>query len=131
VTYPAVGGTHFLGAHLEPRAGRFWDAPGIVDLEARHRFSLATCDACHTQETSTGFLHIAPRAAGSASVLSDFLTGAHMPITDPVSHVNRTFHELLDRQMKLDASAHLTCFKINDFPLEELAFRPLPRSFPH
>jgi hypothetical protein len=131
LSYPPIGGTAFLGAHPEPGGSAFWRAPGIIDLEARHRFSLATCDACHTAETRTKFVHVKPRAAGAQSDLSDFLTGANMPVVDPVSHVNRNFHDLLDRQMKLDATAHLTCFNPADFALEELNFRPLPPAFRH
>jgi hypothetical protein len=131
LSYPLVGGTPFRGGNEEPGAGAYWDAPGIFDLEARHRFSLASCGGCHVGERVASFLHIKPRAAGAESVLSDFLTGANMPKQDPVSNVNRTFNELLDRQMKLDATAHLTCFKAADFALEELGFRPVPPGFRH
>jgi hypothetical protein len=128
--YPAAGHP-FRAGFIEPGAGFAWDAAGIADLEARHRFSLATCNGCHTAETATAFLHIEPRASGSASQLSDFLTGANMPKTDPVSHVPRTFHDLLDRAQKLDLTANMSCFKTFDFPLEEIFFEPLPPAFAH
>lgn len=130
-SFPLVGGAPFRAGHHEPGAGEPWNANGIVDLEARHRFSLATCNGCHVGERVAEFLHIFPRNAGTSSQLSDFLTGANMPKADPVSGVNRSFNDLLERQMKLDATANMTCLKALDFPLEELFFRPLPSGFPH
>jgi len=41
--------------------------------------------------------------------LSDFLTGLNQPKIDQVSGVPRTFHELLDRQMKLDVAVNMSC----------------------
>lgn len=123
-------GTRFLGGHIEPGAGFAWN-PGSVDLEARHEFAKATCNGCHTVETSTHFTHISTRAAGETVELSDFLTGADMPKTDPVSGVSRTFHELLDRQQKLDATANMSCLKKADFPLEEIFHEFMPPGFAH
>jgi hypothetical protein len=124
------GGQHFLGGAADVGAGVVW-SPGSVDLEARHVFSLATCSACHTRETGTGFVHVSTRAAGEESQLSDFLTGQNMPKSDPVSLVDRTFHELLDRQQKLDAAASLSCLKAQDFALEEVFHEFVPPSFAH
>lgn len=66
------------------RARIAWNSDGILNLEARHAFSLATCNGSHTSETETEFVHIATREP-AASQLSDVLTGANMPKTDPVS----------------------------------------------
>jgi uncharacterized membrane protein YgcG len=53
-----------------------WDAPGINNPEARHKFALNTCNGCHSaQETNTFFLMINPRFPGQESSLSSFLTG--------------------------------------------------------
>jgi hypothetical protein len=55
-----------------------WNAPGLEPrlLDARHLFSLTTCNGCHGGETKTSeFLHVAPRDVGERSVLSGFLTG--------------------------------------------------------
>lgn len=130
-SYPLVGGAPFRAGHFEPGAGSAWTTNGAVDLEARHRFGLATCDGCHVGEGVADFVHIAPRASGAQSALSDFLTGANMPKADPVSGVNRHFNDLLERQMKLDATANMTCMKARDFPAEELFFTPLPPAFTH
>jgi hypothetical protein len=127
--YPV--GTPFKGGSLVQSAGIAWDAVGIVSLEARHRFSVATCNACHKRETSTPFVHIAPRNRGAVAALSDFLTGAGMPVADPVSGVPRHFHDLLDRQMKLDATANLSCQNKHDLALQDLFVMPQPAAFPH
>jgi hypothetical protein len=124
-------GSPFRGGHIEPGAGFPWDAAGIIDLNARHLFGLATCNGCHTTETGTTFVHIEPRIYGAESALSDFLTGAGMPKSDPVSGVPRTFHDLLDRQMKLDLTAHMICLKAGDFAPGELFFKPLVPMFAH
>jgi hypothetical protein len=132
--YPA--GSPFRGSHIDVGAGGPWNPSGVPNTEARHKFGLATCNGCHKPETHTNFLHISPRTIGSASALSDFLTGANMPKTDPVSGVNRTFHELLDRQEKLEATANLLCFKAPDpvedfFPIDEFFFLPHEPALPH
>lgn len=123
--------TPFRAGAIQPGAGFGWDATGITNLEARHTFSLATCNSCHTAETGTEFVHIAPRDAGSPAELSDFLTGLNQPTNDPVSHVPRTFHDLLDRAMKLDATANMVCGPRGFFALEEIFPRFLPRGFVH
>lgn len=123
--------TPFRAGAIQPGAGFPWNATGIANLDAREAFSLATCSGCHTVETGTSFLHIAPRVAGSASKLSDFITGANQPKTDPVSQVPRTFNALLDRQAALDAAANMTCLPKVSFPLEELFPRFGPPEFAH
>ena len=127
--YPV--GTPFKGGHHVQSAGLAWDAAGIISLEARHRFSVATCNACHKRETGTPFVHIAPRARGDVAALSDFLTGANMPVADPVSGVPRHFHDLLDRQMRLDATANLSCGGPKDMALQDVFMLPQPAAFPH
>jgi hypothetical protein len=121
-------GVHFLGSEIQPGAGFKWN-PGGVDPEARHAFSKATCNGCHIPETLTAFVHIAPREAGATAALSNFLTGLNMPKN--ISGVSRTFHELLDRQQKLDATANMSCLKRTDFPLEELMHEFVPPGFSH
>jgi hypothetical protein len=127
----SYGGGPFRGGGVQPGAGWAWDSDGILNLEARHAFSLATCNSCHTAETDTEFVHIENREAGAASQLSDFLTGNDMPKTDPVSDVPRHFHDLLDRQAKLDAAANLSCLASDDFAVEELFGPHLPPAFVH
>jgi hypothetical protein len=78
-----------------------WNAPGIADAEARHLFSLNTCSGCHgAAETGTGFLHVAPRAAGEAAALSGFLQGIALP--DPFTGELRTFNDLGRRKGDLE-----------------------------
>ncbi len=74
----------------------FWNPPGVANVEARHLFSIRTCNRCHAGETATSFVHIAPRAAGSASAISTFLSGG--ATKDPVSGTTRTFGDLERRK---------------------------------
>ena len=78
-----------------------WFAPG-VSSEARHHFSLNTCNGCHSsQETGTGFLQISPRFPGTEASLSGFLAGT--TIADPVTGLPRTFNDLRRRNVDLTA----------------------------
>jgi len=127
--------TPFRGGAIEPGAGFPWNPgginnPGITNPDARHAFSLASCNGCHTAETRTDFVHISPRVADTPAKLSDFLTGLNQPKLDPVSGVARTFHDLLDRQMKLDAAASMPC-RSRDFALDDIFPRFVPRTFVH
>lgn len=119
--YPV--GSPFRGATADPGAGRIWGASGVANPEARRKFSLAACDACHTTETGTGFLHIKPRAIGATSQLSSFLTGAGMPMSTPVSGEMRTYHDLLDRAQRLDMTANMSCRGPRDLAVEDLFLR--------
>jgi hypothetical protein len=125
--YP--GKSPFRGAHVDLGAGFGWHAAGIVNPEAKRLFSLASCNGCHTQNTQTPFLHIEPRVLGAEAALSDFLTGQNMPKN--IDGAMRTFHDLLDRQMKLDATAGMSCQFKTDFALEEIFFEPLAPAFAH
>jgi hypothetical protein len=51
-----------------------WFAP-VNNPEARFHFSINTCNGCHSSETNTQFLQVAPRSLGQTSQLSPFLTG--------------------------------------------------------
>ena len=77
-----------------------WRAPGINNNEARHHFSLNTCNGCHSsEETGTGFLQVNPRFPGSEAQLSGFLTG--ITVSDPVTFAPRTFNDLARRKSDL------------------------------
>ncbi|AGC46982.1 hypothetical protein MYSTI_05706 [Myxococcus stipitatus DSM 14675] len=79
-----------------------WAVPA-VSTEARHKFSVNTCNGCHSGETNTFFLHVTPRAEGQPAALSPFLMGTgNMPDRfDP--SVTRSFADLFRRQMDLTA----------------------------
>jgi hypothetical protein len=96
------GGAPFLGAAVRNNTD-FWDAPGINNAEARHLFSLNTCNGCHGREAGIGdFLQIHPRSAGSPATLSGFLTGT--VVSDPVNTtLNRSFNDLERRATDLTA----------------------------
>jgi hypothetical protein len=77
-----------------------WTAEGISNNEARHKFSLNTCNGCHGRETDTGFLHIFPRAAGETAGISGFLSGA--AVADPVDGTIRQFGDLERRATDME-----------------------------
>lgn len=79
-----------------------WSASDINNNEARHHFALNTCNGCHRDETSTGFVHIGfpethtlPGSMGIEAALSSFLTGTQ--VADPVDGSLRDFAELQRR----------------------------------
>ena len=90
-------GGPFLGGATVNRID-FWNgsnSPPIIDNQARHLFSLNTCNACHGRETNTGFKQIEPRAAGVRAALSAFLTGE--TVADPIDGTLRSFNDLKRR----------------------------------
>jgi hypothetical protein len=79
-----------------------WDAPGVNNSEARHRFSRNTCNGCHSsRETGVPFLQINPRDPGQQSFLSGFLTGT--TVFDFVTGELRSFNDLHRRNVDLHA----------------------------
>lgn len=124
---------HFLGGAIAYDPGSFWDTPldtwqlphnfsadcppsqGIQDSslsldeklvsEVRHKFSLNTCNGCHSGETSMFFVHVDP----STRELSRFLTGG--TFDDPVhgSQVQREFNDLARRGQLLESFATRGC----------------------
>jgi hypothetical protein len=106
-----------------PRRGPF-----ITNRQARHLFSLNTCNACHTGETNTVFTHIKPAPFGTEAGLSGFMNGI-TPVTgvvpfkvvDPADGApTRKFNEFRRRRIDLDILVHSPCF----FGLQP-HFRPL------
>jgi hypothetical protein len=101
----AVFGPPFQDGSTAQRG--FWKAPGILDNDARQRFSVNTCNGCHNlAETGTGAVHISRRKsrankAAPAATLSGFLSG--ITVADPVSGVPRTFGDLARRTAALTA----------------------------
>jgi hypothetical protein len=64
-------GAPFLGGASH---STIWSAPNMNDL-ARHKFSVNTCNGCHSFETQTPFQHVSNREVGEEAQLSQFLTG--------------------------------------------------------
>jgi len=121
-------GNPFLGSHADYGFGTFWDAPTVIagvfpscwtsnvssmtlptkKGEVRHKFSLNTCDDCHSGETNTVFTHVDPMTSPAA--LSGFLTG--VTVNDPGGEpVQRTFNDLARRAQALEDAA-LGCHKL-------------------
>lgn len=73
-----------------------WTAPGVRNNEARHKFSLNTCNGCHSsEETGTSFLHIFPRSPGEMSQISPFMAGT--TVFDVVTGEPRQLNDLARR----------------------------------
>ncbi|RKI74124.1 hypothetical protein D7X55_03280 [Corallococcus sp. AB049A] len=84
----------------------FWSQPAsiIPNRQARHVFSLNTCDGCHGDELGTNFTHVSWTGA-----LSPFLSGA-LTVPDRADGTPvRTFNEVLARQTFLDQMANQSC----------------------
>jgi hypothetical protein len=94
----------------EPASGHF-EAPGILNNEARHRVSFLTCVGCHTNETGAAFFQVGLRSIGQQSFASGFLTGIKQP--DPVDPtVVRRFADLERRQGDMKQLLSATCNEI-------------------
>jgi hypothetical protein len=111
-------GRRFLGGSSLTPGGIFWNnaaSPTITNRQARHLFSLGTCNACHAGETSTGFTHVRPAGFGAPVPLSGFLTGIN--VVDPADgSPTRTFNDLQRRAADLDALVHSRCLPIIFLP---------------
>jgi hypothetical protein len=106
-----AGASNSIANSLQPG---FWDGPSdppgpdISNPEARHLFSLSTCNGCHAGETETSFLHVRNRMPGEESRLSRFLTG--VDVIDPADGApTRRFDDLARRAQDLDAIANSLC----------------------
>ncbi len=100
----------FLGASSEaPTPAFFWNSAGITSNQARHEFSLDTCNGCHAGETNTLFTHIKPGVIPvTGAALSGFMTGIN--VTDPVDNTTvRTFNDLQRRATDLDGLLNSSC----------------------
>jgi hypothetical protein len=112
----------FLGAKSDvpfPPNAVFWNAPGLTAPpmtdpgEARRKFSLGTCNACHGGETNTGFTHIGSsgtRNTGSPAALSGFLTG--IDVTVPVSGGIHHYADLAEREVAMSNILTSSCFAL-------------------
>jgi hypothetical protein len=115
------GGNSFLAGAAPMPGFVFWDGPPtgplITSREARHKFSLQTCNGCHLGETSTGFTHIKPAPFGFRAGLSGFMTGT--AVFDPSDGLPlREFNELQRRAADLDQLVNSSC-------LTQLLHKPL------
>jgi hypothetical protein len=123
-------GQLFLGgSSLAPRnptapvdVNTHWNNPAsgpfIMNRQARHLFSLNTCNACHTGETNTVFTHIKPVPFGTEAKLSGFMNGitpgtgiVPFKVVDPADGApTRKFNEFRRRRIDLDILVHSPCF---------------------
>jgi hypothetical protein len=85
-------GQNFLAGSIFNQFVR-WNAPGILDPDARFHQSTNTCNGCHGPDTNTpNFLMITPRFQGAEATLSPFITGT--TVFDPFSGQTRVLNDL-------------------------------------
>jgi hypothetical protein len=122
-------GSPFLAAAIEYDASDFWRAEGINNNDARHKFSLNTCNSCHGRETDTSFLQIGTAPFGNVTAdLSGFLRGStpstsdieFLNVSDPVDSTDREFNDLLRRAADLDALINTPCGRMFAVPTEKI-----------
>ncbi|HET9531347.1 MAG TPA: hypothetical protein VFQ92_13405, partial [Blastocatellia bacterium] len=115
------GNPFLAGSSLMPTNKVFWNnaagGPLISSREARHKFSLQTCNGCHQGETETAFTHIQPTPFGTPAGLSSFMTGVSVVDPSDGSPI-REFNELQRRAADLDRLVNSPC-------LLELFHKPL------
>ncbi|MEM7034379.1 MAG: Calx-beta domain-containing protein, partial [Chloroflexota bacterium] len=102
-----------LGSESEVPSSFVWNAPNILNSEARHQFAVTTCNGCHRVETNTSFTHVSPRGFNSEAAISGFLTG--VILSDPVSGTPRTFNDLGRRTVDLNHILNATRFELIAF----------------
>lgn len=110
----------FMGAKSDvpfPPSQVFWNAPGLAappmtdPAEARRKFSLSTCNACHGGETATFFTHIGNvggRNPGSPAALSGFLTGIDVTLPVPGTWP-RHYDDLAEREAAMSRILTSSC----------------------
>lgn len=76
-----------------------WNAPGILDPDARFHQSSNTCNGCHGPETNSSFLMVTPRFPGNEATLSPFITGT--TVFDRFSGQSRVLNDLARRKADL------------------------------
>ena len=115
----SFGGTPFLGGSsfaAGPSGVAFWDSPTFLcppnpTCDPEFNFSFNTCSGCHLSETGTVFYMIRPTPFGSPPILSPFLSGSPITITDPRCGFpfTHTFDEINRRRVILDQIANQIC----------------------
>jgi hypothetical protein len=110
----------FLGANpkVPTPASTWWKAPGISN-QARHKFSLNTCNSCHGRETLTNFTHIS-QTGGLSGFLAAGMSNPNTPfnVSDPLDGTVRSFFEIRDRAQHLDSMANQSCLvRAFDLPM--------------
>jgi hypothetical protein len=119
--------TPFLGAVANTELSTFfWTAPDLGTLaqpvETRRKFSLATCNGCHSGETETPFTHIGIEGArnmGEEAWRSPFLLGETVIVPGTQGTVTHAYSDLNEREGKMSDLLTDYCFRL-------LGFRQLP-----
>ena len=108
----------------------FVTLPTQIQSEARHKFSVNTCDDCHARETNTTFTHISPVTRN----FSGFMTG--VVVDDPLlggvasGGIEREFDDLQRRGQIVQDLAVRSC-KAGIFLGSPILQANLPLQFTH
>jgi hypothetical protein len=109
-------GRPYLGGAAPTDPGMVWRGgpnPPINSGEARHKFSLNTCNGCHAGETDTRFTHVKPAPFGTEAPLSAFMTPGVSVTVDGLTHA---FHDMQRRQQAMADILGQSCFKLLQLP---------------
>ncbi len=114
---PLLGASAVNGGFPSLGTPDSWLFTNVVDREARHQFSLQTCNGCHGKNAETVFTHIKPAAVGQPVLLSKFLTEGPQTVADPAGGAPFIINEILARKRALELFA-------NNKPALTIRFRP-------
>lgn len=120
-------GLPFQGGASNYQFNTVWDHPGLTtanEIEARFKFSLGTCSACHAGETNTVFYHIRTSAPGVVAPLSPFLNNSPHNVVD-VRGIPRQFNEMDNRKQALASLANQSCRIFGGIPPFHITRQPL------
>ena len=112
--------TNFRGGASSHTLNFNWDGPppactSIANPNARHNFSLNTCNGCHGAETGDGLqARAAAQRRACASALSAFLTGG--PVVVDMCGIGHTFNDIARRQADLCTLVSMTCPELSAEP---------------
>jgi hypothetical protein len=129
---PTFNGEEFLSTvSTIPFTDLFWrgkEPPTGIE-EARHLFSLNTCNSCHSRETATNFFHVFNRQADKVAELSDFLTGVTVP--DPMGQPDPIYPGLVLRRRFADLPRRAVDLRALVVNGEQFEQRRLPMNAVH
>jgi hypothetical protein len=116
---PFRGGNALVGKGPgSPPGTWFGDGPNTTDyICRRHKFSVNTCNGCHSCDTGTEFVHISPTSGIPAS-LSGFLTGTSVEDTQFPADKTWTFADLDRRFVDLYNVADSVCLFVPPLQVE-------------
>ena len=108
-----------------------WDgSPAAQPTEQRFKFSLNTCNGCHSSETGTNFTMVKGNGSfGTSAALAGFMTGISGVPDAKYGTPLRSFNDLQRRGQVLDQLAAQSCLgRLGDLQVESMRESAVPRS---